>query len=213
MTVFGGEISYLYRPNGSRFGFEVGLGGTFYTDNESKGGFIGTPTITGGTFTELPCGSHCVGDPANFGRDSADQAAAFKFERDFDIDLVGRVHFFVLDNLAVNVGAGPSWAFASFSGGTESLSSNPDHRAYDGKFSGDDNSLGYVLTAGVTFWATDRLTIGAAYEYKNHSWDFDVNKTTADAVADGETYRNLKGHGEVEDELHLFKVRAGLKLN
>jgi len=225
-TVFGGEASYLYVPNNSRFGFEVGAGATFYNDAKSRNVYTGAVgDYTGGTALSefdttgpAPGGTTCAnvgtcaGDPSFYS-----QSGFMNFDRDYDIDLVGRVHFFMNDRLALNVGGGLSWAHASVSGAS---TVDGSYAGLNTAFKDDVDSFGYVLTAGATYWATDQVTIGIGYDYKAH--DFDVRSSGSDSldlggpfgpVGSARLVGGVSDRSSIEDEVHTIKARVGIKLN
>lgn len=212
--VFGGELSYLFHLPNQRFALELGLGGTFYTDNESSVSFAGIPTITGTAAGGPVFGYPDIGEA----HDENATAGHVSFERDYDIDLVAKGHVFVTNNLSLYAGAGLSWAQASMNGSYGSTYATAyglpaAEGVFDNSFSDDDSSLGYVLMAGFQWWATDRIVIGGEYSYKAHEFDFSAGKTT-DAIVSREAYRyNTNGTVEVDEDVHAFKLRAGLKLN
>lgn len=211
-TVFGGELSYLWQLPNKRFGIEFGVGGTFYTDNETNVSFEGER----GTITALGDGS-----PANRYDDVGElnslvaHTGTTSFSRDYDIDVVAKAHLFVNDQLSVYAGGGLSWAQASLKtshttaynvGGTTA-------GVFDNAFKQDDSSLGYVLVAGAQYWATDRIVLGFEYNYKQHDFDFDGSSST-DAAVKSNAYRyGVSDEISVDDVEHLFKLKASLKLN
>lgn len=210
-ATFGGEVSYLWHTG--RLGFEIGIAGTFYGDNDTKlahNGAVGS--YTGGTLFSHPdiCNTTCAGDASHF-----PQSGGLSFERDFDIDLPLKVHGFVNDRLSVFVGAGPSFAFATLKGhssddtlsamGRSDLSTSHDE---------DVTSFGYVLTAGFQYWATDRITIGGAYTYKAHDFDSKESGSGLENLGPGvDLVGQSRDSIEIEDEIHTFKARIGFKLN
>jgi opacity protein-like surface antigen len=203
-TVFGGELSYLYQRPGSRFGFEVGLGGTGYANSETKHGFEdASATIIGGSLSDPDtCTNFCVGDEAG-----TTQSGFLSVKRQFDVDLVGRVHYFLMEDLALNAGGGLSVARAKLKGGA-TTNSPIGGGAYDTDFDDTDTSIGYVLTAGATWWISDRWTLGLVYDYKVHEFEGKVGRTTDDE----NEYRTVNHNVTVEDELHTIKAQLGLKL-
>jgi opacity protein-like surface antigen len=198
-TVAGGaEISYMFQPVGTRFALELGVGVNFYGNNETKHNFADeTPQIT-------CCGS-LVGRDA---RNSAD--GTLSVERDYDIDLVMRGHYFVTDRLAFNAGIGASIAAAKISG-SHTADGFRHADDYATAFDDTDHSIGYVLTAGALYWVTDNITFGVQYDYKRHDFNVDTARTTDNDVS--QTYRTVTDHVGVEDEVHTVKARLGIKLN
>lgn len=214
--VFGAEVSYLYQVPRTRFGVEFGLGITGYNDSETVHAYAGENGVfTGGTaladFSAGP-GFDCTLINTCAGDASIPQSGLVAFERDFDIDLVARAHYFATDRLAFNIGGGPSWA----RGNIKSVSLDDTGFVTGLNSSIDENtwSLGYVLTVGGTYWVTDNITIGAAYDYKRH--DFDASGSASDSANLGSGV-SLNGRAservDVEDEVHTFKARIGIKLN
>ncbi len=203
--VFGGELSYMFHLPSQRFAVEFGLGGTFYGDNETKRSTGGTPTVTS-LGDEFPSNRYPdVGEPNVY-----NQTGQLSFERDFDIDLVAKGHVFVRDNLSLYAGAGFSWARASLKGSHVS-----DYGFAEGAFSNgfkeDDASLGYVLLAGVQWWATDRITVGLEYSYKEHEFDFSAGGAMDAEVGRGAYRYSVSDKVDVEDKLHAVKGRVGVK--
>jgi opacity protein-like surface antigen len=215
--VFGGEASYLYQIPNSRFGFEIGIGVTAYSDADSTHGYVGAngKFVSSTALADADFGGGpictglgtCAGDTSPFS-----QSGIIKFDRDLDIDLVGRFYYFATPNLALNVGGGLSWARANIT------AANVDDTGFvsglDTKIDKDVSSLGYVLTAGATYWATDRITIGVAYDYKHHTFDAKGSATDSLDLGGGVS---LEGHAsdriEIEDDVHTIKARIGIKLN
>jgi opacity protein-like surface antigen len=200
-TVAGGaEISYMFQPVGTRFALELGVGVNFYGNNETTHNFTnGVPQIVGGE--NICCGLD-VGDNA-FNKANG----TLSVERDYDIDLVMRGHYFVTDRLAFNAGIGASIAAAKIKGSHTTDAPNAD--AYATAFDDTDHSIGYVLTAGALYWVTDNITFGVQYDYKRHDFNVDTDRTTdTDPI-----YRRVTDHVGVEDEVHTVKARLGIKLN
>lgn len=214
--VYGAEVSYLYQFPGRRFGLEVGLGATFYDDADSANVHVGeVGTYTGGTAASdfnfgggLDCTAinTCAGDPSFYS-----QSGFIAFGRDYDIDLIARVHYFITEQLAVNVGGGVSWAQANVSGASVVDST---YTGLNTRFDEDVSSVGFVLTAGLNYWVTDRIVVGAAYEYKPHSFDVDASATDTFALGpDARLIGNAHDSAEIEDKIHAIKARVSIKLN
>lgn len=195
-TVFGGEVSYLVHIPSTRFGVELGLGGTVYTNSDTTVTFSGIPTDFPGTEHEAPS------------YDSVSGSA--KFERDFDIDLVAKGHFFVTNDLSIYGGGGISWARANLKGGHDNT--NTPEGTYDNAYDENDSAFGYVLVAGAQYWVTDRIVVGLDYSYKNHEFGFN-SSSSLDTDDDGAVRRKTGDHVDVEDEVHTVKAKIGFKLN
>lgn len=221
-TVFGGELSYLYHPGG-RFGFSLGLGGTVYNDAESSHAYAGQAgKFVGGTAasdfsvptsptTNFTCAdvATCAGDPSPF-----PQSGFVTVDRDYDIDLIARVHFFATDRLALNIGAGASLARAKVSGGNFSGGTGVVADAFDTSYSKDDTTVGLVLAAGVDYYLTDRITVGLDYNYKRHTFEIDSSSgATLPLGTEAALSGGSKVSDEIEDESHTIKAKIGFKLN
>jgi len=207
-TVFGGEIGYLWQfRSNPQFGLELALGATFYDDDGTETDFGGKPTVTD-KGTNFPSNAYPnVGKPNIYG-----QMGHVSFERDFDIDLIPRVHFFPTNNVSIYAGVGLSWARSSLDGEHASNYSYAKG-VFDNAIDDEDTSLGYVLNVGGTWWATDRLTFGLDYTFKKHEFDFDAGRST-DAAVGGSAYRyNVDSSVDIDDEVHAVKARIGYKIN
>jgi opacity protein-like surface antigen len=222
--VFGGELAYLYAIPNSRFGVEIAAGATFYDEDDSTtstghmnaaGRYLGgtaASDFVAGASTCADFGT-CAGDPSHF-----TQSGFASVHRDYDIDLLLRGHLFAAPNLSIYVGAGPSWARANIAGVNAPDIGQipaPIDGFYPTAFNDTESSLGYVLNAGLLFWATDRITIGVDYTYKNHDFDTSAsNSGSFNAIPD---VLSLSGGANdrvsVEDEVHAIKARLGFKLN
>jgi opacity protein-like surface antigen len=200
-TVFGGGASYLLHIPGSRVGIELGLDGSFYSDNETTLGFTGKPTDRPGTPGSAPSQDTTTG--------------SVNFQRDFDIDLVAKGHLFVTDRWSVYAGGGLSWARASADGGHSNTNAvrvaGELDPIYVNNYDENDSSFGYVLVAGTQIWLTDRITIGAEYSFKKHDFSFDASSSKLDLPADA--IRHSSDSVDVEDELHTIKAKIGFRLN
>jgi opacity protein-like surface antigen len=224
--VFGGEIAYLHAIPNTRFGVEIAAGVTFYDDDDSTtttghvnraGRYLGGTAASefnfgGGAFTCADIAT-CAGDPSHF-----TQSGFASVHRDHDIDLILRGHFFAAENLSFYVGAGPSWARADISGANAPDAGQIPAQIegfYPTAFSDTESSIGYVLNAGLLFWATDRVTVGADYTYKNH--DFDASASNSGSFDVFPDFLSLSGGAQdrvsVEDDVHTIKARIGFKLN
>lgn len=208
--VYGGEISYLLHLPNRRFGVEFGLGATVYGDNELKAAFGGNSVVTAKGDVPLANAYPDVGEEQRHG-----QLGTVSFQRDYDIDLVAKGHYFVADNISLYAGGGLSWAQGSASASHASNYSvaGQAEGVFDHSFKKDDSALGYVLLAGAQMWATDQITIGVEYSYKHHEFDVESGKST-DAAVFGDAYRyGVSDKIEVEDDVHAVKARIGIKLN
>jgi opacity protein-like surface antigen len=214
--VFGGEVSYLYQlPQAPRFALEVALGATFYDDAASSQAYAGAVgAYTGGTAAaDFSSGGFdcsdigtCAGDPSFYS-----QSGFVKFDRDYDIDLIGRAHYFLTERFAINAGVGVSWAQASVSGAS---TVDGTYEGLNTKFDKDTSSIGYVLTAGANYWITDNIVLGVAYDYKRHT--FDVNTSASDSFDLGGGNSLIGGANDsvdITDDVHTIKARIGIKLN
>jgi opacity protein-like surface antigen len=209
-TIFGGDVSYLIHLPDRRFGVELGVGATFYADNQMKAAFGGFPVATGKGDGCPACAYPDVGEEQNHG-----QLGSVSFERDFDIDLTAKGHYFVLENLSLYAGGGLSIAQGSASAEHASNYSvaGQAEGVFDNSFKKNDTSIGYVLLAGAQYWATDRIVVGVEYSYKKHEFDIGDSSTT-DAAVFGDAYRyGVTDKLEIDDEIHAVKARVGIKLN
>lgn len=215
-AVFGAEVSYMQQIPNSRFILEGGLGVTFYGGNKTTFDFgpsAGTIQSTDGVVGEIYRGED---DLNRF----VEHTGTTSFERDYDIDLILRGHYLVTDRLTIHGGAGISWARASAKTAhtTDYDAGGPAEGVFDNSFKDTDTSIGPVLVAGLTYWATDRITIGAEYSYKNHEFDFGDSKTTDSQYRYEHDHRtvyryNVSDDISVEDDVHAVKARIGIKLN
>lgn len=204
-TVFGAEAGYLYAP--SRIGFSLGVAATFYGDADSGGSHSGELGSQSGGTVSCPKGA-CVGTPSLMGA----QSGAYEVDRDFDIDLIARAHFFVTDRLSINAGGGLSLARASISGASGADIPTAIN-GYGAEFDEDDTSIGYVLTFGADYWLNERVTIGATYEYKRHDFSAGGSSSASSLPANGAfAYEQSSDHVSVEDETHTIKAKIGFKL-
>jgi opacity protein-like surface antigen len=215
-TAFGAELSYLWQLPGRRLGLELGVGATFYQNSETgiaytgqNGAFVGGTAAADAAVGGVPLCTGigtCAGDP------SIPQSGFAKVERNFDIDLIGRLHYFVTRDLSLSGGGGISFARADISGGTFD-----DTGAFGGlntRFSGDESSIGYVLNAGVNWWVADYIRLSAEYSFKHH--EFSGGGSAADNLnlapgVDLNGSANTKV--DVEDDIHAIKGRIGIILN
>lgn len=209
--VYGGGLSYLYHRG--RFGLEIGLEGSFYSNNETKRDFVGAPTITNlNTFGEGIYGD--VGDDQLYG-----QLGSVSFERNYDIDLILKGHYFPRPDISLFVGAGPSWANASAKGSHVSNYHEINSAVagavgvLDNSFDQDDNSLGFALVAGINWWADENVVVGAEAFYKRHEFDFGSSSTSNDTIGGSAYQFKVSDELEVEDEQWGIKARAAVKLN
>jgi opacity protein-like surface antigen len=194
--------SYLFHMPGKRLGFEVGIDGTLYNDNESAISFSGFPQ----DFTPDGIAENVSGD---------EHVGAAKFERNFDLDLLFKGHYFLTSNWSAYAGGGLSWARASAQGGHANLDGE-----YANAYDDDDDSFGYALVAGTQVWVTDRFYIGAEYGYKKHDFDFGSSSSKTEANLPGSFEGPGSGPGSrvssdrlsVEDETHTIKAKVGFKL-
>lgn len=216
-TVFGGEISYLYQIPNSRVGVELGIGVTSYGDAETESGHSGVAgKYVGGTLlSDADFGggpictgmATCAGDASHF-----PQSGFVKVDRDLDVDLIARLHYFVTRDIAINAGGGLSWARANIKAG--STNDVGSYTGLDTGYNQDDTSLGYVLTAGATWWATDRITVGVAYDYKHHNFNADGSASDSIDFGSGVGLRGASHDSvDVEDDVHTIKAKIGFKLN
>lgn len=207
-TVFGGEIGYLWQfPANRKWGLELAVGGTVYGDNDTATAFGGDPVITG-KGEDFPANIYPDIGEANI----YSQMGHVSFERDFDIDILPRIHFFPTNNMSLYVGAGVSIAKGSLKGSHASDYGFADG-VFDNAIDDDDTDVGLVLNVGGTWWMTDRLTLGLDYTYKRHEFDFDAGRST-DAAVGREAYRySVDSSVNVEDDVHAVKARLGFKLN
>ena len=216
-TVFGGEISYLYRAPRSRFGFELGVGATFYNDDsatDTEHNSIAGTYQAGTAASEFVVGpfncstvNTCAGDTSHF-----TQSGFLDVERNYDIDLTGRVHFFAVDRLSVYGGGGISWAKADIMG-----ANGPDSGGsfYQTAFNESKTSLGYVLNFGTNYWLTDNATIMLDYTYKRHKFDAANGNSRHQTIFPGvlDVNHGVTDNVDIEDNVHAVKVRLGVKLN
>lgn len=222
---------YLHQMN-SRFGVSIGLDGVFYNNAETTSGHVdATGTFVGGTaladfnFGGTTCADvgTCAGQPANLFGTPLTQTGVLEFDHDLDIDLPIKVHFFLNDRVALNVGAGPSWARGSLKGanGPTDAITTAINGAVPGfsnglttRFDDEDWALGYVLTAGAQWWLTDRVVLGVQGDYKNHTFDFDASSSSTVPLGGP---LSLTSHSrdrvEVEDDIFSIKATASIKLN
>lgn len=213
--VFGGEVSYLYHVPGAPVGFEIGLGTTFYNDSKTSlghtdqaGQYQGGTALADADFGGGPiCGGVCAGDPSPF-----PQTGITSIERNYDIDLTLKGHWFLTPRFAVNVFGGPSWAQATLSG----VNDSGDER-FNTAFEKDKTSLGFVVGAGVDFWATEQIRIGGSYDFKRHDWGNTASNSATEALDGPDLGVSLGGSTsdrvKAEDDVHTFKVKASIKLN
>lgn len=205
--VFGGEVGYLWQfPNNRKWGLELALGATIYGDNETATAFGGDPIITG-KGPDFPANIYPNVGEANI----YSQVGSVSFERDFDIDLIPRLHFFPANNLSIYAGVGLSWARGSLDG--KHASDYLVAGAFDNSINDDDTSLGYVLNLGGTWWATDRLTFGLDYTYKKHEFDFDAGRSSDGAVRNSAYRYSVNSNVDIDDEVHAIKARIGYKID
>lgn len=216
-TVFGGELSYLYQVN-RRIGFEVGVGVTFYGNSDSSfsytdasGKYVGGTALADANFggtNVCDVLATCAGDTSHF-----PQSGFVNVERNYDIDLIGRLHYFLNDRISVSAGGGISFARANISGGT--VDDTGIVSGLDTAFSKDDYSIGYVVNAGLNYWILDYVRLSAEYSYKHHN--FSADSSAADSVNLGTPGVDLNGHAHdrvnVEDDVHAIKARVGITLN
>lgn len=191
----GGGISYLKRMPSSPLGMEIGLSADWYGNTESKRNAVGNTTMT-------------IGDSDPFTSPFA-STTTLKFAHDYDIDLVLTGHYFVADNLSVYAGGGISFAQASLK--SSSSVEIGDRTAYANRINDDEFSLGGVIVAGIKWWANDRLSVGAEYNYKWHSFEFDGH--SSEALNEGAFVERSHDSVNVDDDLHVVKLKASLKLN
>jgi opacity protein-like surface antigen len=218
-SVFGAEALYLWQPGNGRMGFSVGLGATFYGDAESRmshaganGKFVGGTALAdfqAGGFECSDIGT-CAGDPSPFS-----QTGTLHVERDFDIDLVGRIHYFATDRLALNAGLGVSFARANLSG--VNVSDQGANEAFGTRFDEDDTAIGLIATVGADYWLTDRITIGASYDYKHHEFSADASSRASTPLGGPNSPVSIYGKShdsaDVEDDIHTFKAKIGFKID
>ncbi len=205
--IYGAGLSYLFHMPSKRFAIEVGLDGTLYNNNETTVGFSGHPHDF-----------QPNGDPATYndGFSGDTHAGVYKFERDFDIDLVLKGHLFVTNDWSLYAGVGASWARASAKGGHENQSGN-----YANSFDDTDDAVGLVLAAGTTYWLNDRTSLSLDYNYKQHEFDFGSSSSVHSASLPGGDGHPASGPGDrvssdnlkVEDDTHIVKAKIGFKLN
>jgi opacity protein-like surface antigen len=200
-TVFGGEVSYLWHRPASRVGLEVAVGATFYNDSKTSHGF---DDVIAGKFREIDDG--VLGAPEDF---DVAIAGYTDVERDLDIDLILRGHYFLAHNLSVYAGGGLSLAKATISGGAGAeVNGDPvEHSFKDSVW-----APGYVLNAGAQFWLTEQITIGVDYTYKVHEFDTTKSSLFEENPGDEGDYLSVKDKASVEDEVHAIKARLGVKL-
>jgi len=232
-AVFGGGLSYLWHRPDNAIGFSVGINIDGYGDNETVTGHANeTGVFTGGTaLADFNFGgganctllATCAGQPAVLFGVPLTQSGALAFERDFDIDLPIKLHWFATNRLAFNIGAGPSWARGSLK--SSNGPTDPISGAINGVlpgFSGglttnindEDTSLGYVLTGGLQYWATDRLVLGVQGDWKQHTFEFDAaSSNTATLGGPISLTSRSREHIEVEDSTFSVKGTVSYKLN
>lgn len=218
-TVFGGELSYLWHMPSRRLGFEIALGATFYNDDATAlshsglaGQYVGGTALADFNFNQgqFTCADiqTCAGDPSKF-----TQTGIVTFERDFDIDLIGRVHFFAMDNLSLYAGAGPSFARGKVKGFNvdDTLAAN-GRNDLSTSFDEDVSSVGYVLNLGAQYWATPRITVGLDYTYKQHDFDASTSGSFAEPIHEGvDLVGASRDRVDIEDGIHAIKGRIGFK--
>lgn len=211
-VTFGGELQYLWRPTRS-LGVSLAVGVTGYGDNETTFSHSGaTGVFTGGTVADalgqftncaLPT---CAGDPSPFA-----QSGFVKFERDYDIDLLPRVHWFVSDRLALNAGVGLSFAKASFKGVNASDPGLND--VFGTAINHDDSAVGVVVSAGFDYWLTDRITFGGEANYKRHEFEAHAsNGDSATIAGPVSIYGRSNDSVNIDDDVWTLKARVGIKL-
>ncbi len=231
-TVFGGGLSYLFQMPERRIGISLGIDATFYNDAESSSGHTdAVGTFTGGTaLADFNSGGFscanintCAGQPAALGNLALTQTGFLTFDRDFDIDIPVKLHWFVSDKFALNIGAGPSWARGNLKGTNvpTDAGSSALNAALPGFSKGlstvhddDDTALGYVITAGAQYWVTDRIVLGIQGDYKEHTFEFDAASSNSAPVG-GPLSLITRSHDsvEVEDSVYSIKATASFKLN
>lgn len=202
--VFGGGVSYLWQPAGTRFGIELDADTSFYTDNE-------TSLKYGGFATDHP-------GQGNESTSSDPLSGSLKFQRDFDIDLVAKAHIFVRDDLSFYAGAGVSFANATLKGSHSTHDNSPadnqiSDTIYKNSYDETDASVGLVLAAGAKWWINERVTLGLDYNYKRHDFDFETKSVADDKDCLEDLRRYSADKIGVEDDLHTVKVKLGYRLN
>jgi len=232
-AVFGGGVSYLVQFPNSRWGVSLGLDATVYNNAESSehhtdavGQFTGGTALAdfnvgGANCSTLNTGT-CAGEPAVLFGVPLTQSGTLSFDREFDIDVPIKLHL-LSGQWGFNVGAGPSWARGSLSGGnapTDGLSSAINgvlpgfSKGLTTKFDDDDTALGFVVTAGVQYWATDRLVIGVQGDYKHHTFEFDAASSNTSTLGGPISLTShAKDSVEVEDDVYSVKATVSYKLN
>lgn len=220
--IFGGEISYLVSQPGSRFGFEVGIGATFYGDNETVINHVGLPaSYVGGTAaSDFVVGTDdcstintCAGDTSHFGT----QTGSLSVERNYDVDLVFRPYLFATDRLGLyaTIGASVAEATAKFSNGPSGplLNANLDEGLTTNR-KDTDHSIGLVLGGGAQWWVTDRIVAGVDYTWKRHEFDFNADSGATQELGGGvDVGVSANDHVTVKDSVHAVKGRIIIKLD
>lgn len=205
--MYGGGLSYLYKIPHSRFGLELGVEGTFYGDNRSDVSFDAAPVVTQ-SLDDFVYGYPDVGDDQGYS-----QAGIFSFERNHDIDLLLKGHYFVKPNLSLFFGGGPSWASATGSGSHASnyhpVLGDAAAGVLDNSFKKDSDALGFAVVGGANWWIDDNVALGVGAYYKRHDFDFSDGSTATAEIGDTYTY-NAKDILDVEDE--IWGARAELKI-
>ncbi len=210
-VVFGAEALYL-RKLGS-IGVSVGGGVTFYGDSDTRSNYSGV--VGSNALGTVICPA--VNTPAGCSNPSVlqGQSGFVSVERDFDVDLIARLHWFATDRFAINAGAGVSFARANIKAGnfadvgSVGGAINAHLPGLNTTIDEDDTSIAPVFTVGADYWATDRLKLGLAYEYKNHEFDAKgSNSASAPNV-----YATSNDSVKIEDDTHIVKLGVLLKLN
>lgn len=225
--IYGGGISYLWHRGGG-IGVEVGIAADIYANGDTSSAVADAhPTIVGGYGSQpavFPndfqapgqCAqnatTYCAGNPAGFSQNSW-----MSIDRQYDIDLPIKLHYFLNDRLSIYGGGGPSFAVASISGGTGGnyAAWTGVKNEYDNNFKDTDTSIGFVLVAGANWWMTDRVLFGIEGSYKQHRFEADGGKSTSVPAgnADFGSYRAVGQHIEADDEVFAVKAKIGIKLN
>jgi len=209
---FGGEISYLYHIPSSRFGFEPVLSAVFYADNETTYDIDGSGIIQ-------PGGNVFGGIYGDVGDENSQftHSGTAAFEREHDIDLILRGHYFVNQDFSIYAQGGASWAKAKFSTAhtTGYDVGGKAEGVFDGAINQDDTSLGYVIGGGFQYWIAPRVTFGVDYTYKHHEFDFDGGNSTDSAYKNGtQLYRyGVSDDISVDEDIHAIKAKLSIKLN
>lgn len=223
--VYGAELSRLWH-NGGALGFEAALGVTAYSNGDSGIAWTGAHGVL--THPSAYAGEPVAPlDPSG----ALGQTGFASVDRQFDIDLVGRLYGFVNPRLALFAGGGVSIAkaqicAASSTDGVALLEGGPLHSFAAGAFNhsgcDDDWSIGPVGQVGFRWWASDRLAITGMVDVKSHEFEGKAGGSAKIGEALDGNCCNISEVGidgksdtriEVEDVLWAAKVGVSYNLS